>query len=270
MAAKSTVLIVDDEPAIGDLLKLFLEDDFEVTTFTDPRVACEEITKKPYDVVISDIRMPYLSGLDVTKHVKTVRPGVFVVLITGHAQTAADKEEALGMGASGVLFKPFGDPAKIIEYIQNLLAGPAYTPASAPVAAPSPVAAPVVAKAAKAGKPKVLAMDDDSGIIEILQILLEDDFDLRAFTDPVEAIACIANEKFDVILTDLNMPQMSGKEAIVKIRSLNGTIPIMVMTGHGRDEPEAKEALAAGGNEVLEKPFASVEVLVAQIGKLLK
>ena len=86
----------------------------------------------------------------------------------------------------------------------------------------------------------------------------------------MEALACFAVQKFDVIIIDLNMPTMSGKEAILRIRQLNASIPIIVMTGHGRSEPEALEALAAGGNDIMEKPFKSVEELVAQIGKLVE
>jgi DNA-binding NtrC family response regulator len=263
MQPKPTVLIVDDEPEIGSLLGLFLEDDFEVTTFTDPRVACDEITKKSYDLVISDIKMPFLSGLDVVRHVKSVRPSTFIVLMTGHAQTGADKAEALGLGASGVLFKPFGDPSKVIEYLQSLLV----TPASAP--APSSVSASASA-APKANKPLIMAMDDDTGILEVLEILLSDDFTLRTFTDPTKALAHLPKEDFKAILTDLNMPQMSGKDAIIEIRKQNPAIPIMVMTGHGQDEPEALAALAAGGTVILEKPFSSVDVLLEKIGKLIK
>lgn len=258
MSKNPSVIIVDDEPEIGALLGLFLEDYFDVTIFTDPREACAEITKRHYDLVISDIRMPFLSGLDVVKHVKSVRPGVFVVLITGHAQTVADKAEAIGLGASEVLFKPFGDPGKIIGLLQKLLEGQD----------PAVVAAPVVS--GQKSKPRVLAMDDDAGIVEILQLLLEDYYYLHTFTDPMEALACFAVQKFDVIIIDLNMPTMSGKEAILRIRKLNASIPIIVMTGHGRSEPEALEALAAGGNDIMEKPFKSVEELVAQIGKLVE
>ncbi len=263
MSKNPSVLIVDDEPEIGALLGIFLGDDFDVTIFTDPREACAEITKRHYDLVISDIRMPFLSGLDVVKHVKSVRPGVFVVLITGHAQTVADKAEAIGLGASEVLFKPFGDPGKIIGLLQKLLEGQDPAAAAAAVAA-----APVVS--GQKSKPRVLAMDDDAGIVEILQLLLEDYYYLHTFTDPMEALACFAVQKFDVIIIDLNMPTMSGKEAILRIRQLNASIPIIVMTGHGRSEPEALEALAAGGNDIMEKPFKSVEELVAQIGKLVE
>ena len=273
MLPKATVLIVDDEPEIGSLLGLFLEDDFDVTTFTDPRIACDEITKKSYDFVISDIKMPFLSGLDVVRHVKSVRPATFIVLMTGHAQTGADKAEALGLGASGVLFKPFGDPAKVIEYLQSLLATSASASAPSSVSAVSAVsAAPTVSAAAapKTTKPLIMAMDDDAGIIEVLEILLSDDFTLRTFTDPTKAIAHLLKEDFKAILTDLNMPEMSGKDAIIQIRKQNPTIPILVMTGHGQSEPEALAALAAGGTVILEKPFSSVDVLLEKIGKLIK
>ena len=147
MSDKMRVLIVDDEPEIGNLLKLFLEDDFDVTIFTDPRLACEEVTKSAYKLVVSDIKMPFLTGLDVVKHVKKVRPETHVVLITGHAQTERDKAGAKELGAAGVLFKPFGDPSKVVDYLNDVVGGESARPSASAAAhvAKVPAAAPAAA-----------------------------------------------------------------------------------------------------------------------------
>jgi DNA-binding NtrC family response regulator len=278
MSNRPSVLIVDDEPEIGNLLKLFLEGDFEVATFTDPRVACDEIKKTHYDLVVSDIKMPFLTGLDVVKHVKSVRPSTHVVLITGHAQTEKDKAEATALGAAGVLFKPFGDPLKVVDYLSGVIGGVSAVPAAngtVAVTAVSPASSQPAAQAAphskpKSGKPSILVIDDEGDLTDVLSMLLEDEFDVVVFNNPVTAVQNYRQGEFKAVMTDLNMPQMSGKDVIAKIRSLSPEIPIIVMTGHGETEPEVVEALRVGGSGVLAKPFPDPTVILDKLKEMMK
>jgi DNA-binding NtrC family response regulator len=283
MTKQARILVVDDEPEIGNLLRLFLEDDFDVVTFTDPRLACDEIRSTSYDLVLSDIKMPFLSGLDVVKHVKTVRPSTHVVLITGHAQTEKDKAEAIGLGAAGVLFKPFGDPSKMVEYIQGVLAGVSggtshngsllktegQPTASAPPQADSVVGSSLGSKNQSTAKIKVLIIDDEPDLTDVLTLMLEDDYDITVFNNPAEALKIFGAGNFQIVLTDLNMPQMSGVDVIRQIRKTHPKIPIVVMTGHGEGEPEVVEALSAGGGMVLAKPFPDPVFVLEQLKKIL-
>jgi DNA-binding NtrC family response regulator len=276
MSSRPTVLIVDDEPEIGNLLKLFLEGDFDVSTFTDPRVACDEIKKTHYDLVVSDIKMPFLTGLDVVKHVKSVRPATHVVLITGHAQTEKDKAEATALGAAGVLFKPFGDPLKVVDYLSGVIGGASAVPTVSaavsvvPAAAAKPVAQMAPQAHPKTGKPAILVIDDEADLTDVLSMLLEDDFDVVVYNNPVTAVQNYGQREFKMVMTDLNMPQMSGKDVIAKIKSITPGVPVIVMTGHGETEPEVVEALSLGGSGVLAKPFPDPAVILDKLKKMTK
>jgi DNA-binding NtrC family response regulator len=279
MTKQARILVVDDEPEIGNLLRLFLEDEFDVVTFTDPRLACEEIELNAYDLVLSDIKMPFLTGLDVVKHVKTVRPATHVILITGHAQTERDKAEAIGLGAAGVLFKPFGDPSKMIEYIQKVLAsapanagqssGVQTTDANSIDSSPKQVPSLTDASRNSGGKIRVLVIDDEPDLTDVLTLILEDDYETTVFNNPVEALKVIETGTFQLVLTDLNMPQMSGVDVIHQIRKVKPKIPVVIMTGHGEGEPEVVEALKAGGGMVLAKPFPEPAFVLEQLKKML-
>ena len=254
MNEKARVLIVDDEPDIGNLLKDFLEEDFDVVTFTDPRLACDEITKVPYNLLISDIKMPYVTGWDMVKHVKTVRPSTHIVLITGHATTDRDRAEAHRLGASGLLSKPFSDPSKLVEFLSGVLSS-----------APS-----VTAVTSKGSKPEVLIVDDEPDLADVLKMILEDEFVPVVCNNPLDALKVIENGHFQMILTDLNMPQMRGVDLIRQIRSLKPEVSIVIMTGHGANEPEVADALRAGGKALLPKPFPDPEIILEQLKKIMK
>ncbi len=117
---KKQVLIVDDEPEICQLLALFLEDDFNLTLCSDSREAIATLKVKPFDFVISDIRMPFADGYEVLSSALMAQPNIKVVLMTGHAQTPSDVADAKKLGAKEVLTKPFGNPAKIVELLHSL------------------------------------------------------------------------------------------------------------------------------------------------------
>ncbi len=119
-ADRARVLVVDDEPAIRTSLATVLErDGFACTAAGTGEEAVVLFDADPFDVVISDIMMPGMSGVDVMRHVKSNVPDTIVLLVTAHAslETAID---AVREGASDYLTKPVRFEHLILK-IRNLL-----------------------------------------------------------------------------------------------------------------------------------------------------
>ncbi len=101
------ILIVDDERSILDLLTRCLTGEgYEVDTASDGMEATEKVLSNEYNLIITDVMMPRLGGLDLLKNVKISRPKLPVVIITGYATTEITIE-ALKLGAVDFLTKPF-------------------------------------------------------------------------------------------------------------------------------------------------------------------
>jgi DNA-binding NtrC family response regulator len=101
------ILILDDEPIVCDRLKPALEKcGYAVTTFTDSSAAIEELSRKRYDVLITDLKMSGPSGMDVLRFAKEQSPGTQVIVITGYA-TAEQAKESIKGGAVDFIAKPF-------------------------------------------------------------------------------------------------------------------------------------------------------------------
>ncbi len=101
-----TILVVDDDYASRILLKKVLEQDgYRVTTCSDGSEALDHLNKETFDVVVSDLIMEHVGGLDLLKEIKEAGIEVAVILLTGHAsiETAI---EAVRLGASDYLMKP--------------------------------------------------------------------------------------------------------------------------------------------------------------------
>jgi two-component system, NtrC family, response regulator PilR len=104
---KSRILVVDDEESIREFLEIMLKKEgYEVTTAEDGAKAKEILTKKTFDMVISDMQMPNLTGIELLRHVRESYPDLVFMIITafGTTETAV---EAMKLGAYDYLTKPF-------------------------------------------------------------------------------------------------------------------------------------------------------------------
>lgn len=106
-SGKRTVLVVDDEPVILDLLKDFLElERYRVITAGTAEGALELLEKEAINVVVSDINLPGMQGTELLIEIKQKYDPMPVILITGHSKHAAPRR-MIETGADGYFAKPF-------------------------------------------------------------------------------------------------------------------------------------------------------------------
>lgn len=101
------ILLLDDEPIVGKRLKPALEKiGCRVEVFLDPLEAMARVEAKEFGIVVTDIRMEGLNGLEVLERVRTQWPRTKVIMITGYAMMALARE-AMEKGAFDFIAKPF-------------------------------------------------------------------------------------------------------------------------------------------------------------------
>ena len=102
------ILVVDDELDMLMLLRMIIEDnsDYAVETTNNPSEGLKMLTEKDYDLVISDLKMPGMDGMELFDELQEIKPGVPVIIITayGSLETA---DEAMKKGVSDFITKPF-------------------------------------------------------------------------------------------------------------------------------------------------------------------
>ena len=104
------VLVVDDEASIRDLLaKTLALAEYDIDLAADGRAALERLRIIPYDLLITDLKMPGVDGLTVIKEARRLKADIPVIIITGFS-TEASAIEAVNLGVSGYLTKPFRVP----------------------------------------------------------------------------------------------------------------------------------------------------------------
>jgi DNA-binding NtrC family response regulator len=111
------IMVVDDESIVGRRLKPALEKSgYQVEVFEDGKSAIERIALEPFDIVVTDVRMDEIDGMQVLQQVLTTSPHTKVIIITGYA-TVELAREALIKGAFDFIAKPFkpDDLRNVIE-----------------------------------------------------------------------------------------------------------------------------------------------------------
>ncbi|MBI3376548.1 MAG: PAS domain S-box protein [Betaproteobacteria bacterium] len=148
-----------------------------------------------------------------------------------------------------------------------------YFPAAAAPASAEIAHAPVAATPQAQGK-HVLYVDDDEAIVFLTKRMLErQGYRVSAFTDPRDAVAAVdaAPGRFDLVVTDYNMPGMSGLELAGVLREIRADLPVAVASGYITEELRAK-APAAGVSELIYKPDTVNELCdaVARLANALR
>jgi len=231
VAERVRVLVVDDEEGMRITLAANLElEGYEVVEAPDGQRAVELIAEQPFALVITDIRMPGMSGVDVLRRIRQISPDAAVIMMTGFAMEDL-VDEGILEGAYTVLQKPFS----------------------------MELAARVVARAAAARI--VLVVDDAEELAESVAAgLREAGLLAEAVQSGREAVEAVRARRVDVCVLDLFMPGQDGLETCEEILDLDPTVAVIVMTGNPVEEKLTRIA-ERGGFACLRKPFETRDLL---------
>ena len=116
---------------------------------------------------------------------------------------------------------------------------------------------------------KVLVVDDEEPMRKMMLTLLSRlGHQCITASNGIEALNIINQNKFDAVITDIIMPEMDGITLTKEIMILYPNLPIMVMTGHGK-QYSAESAIAAGARDFIEKPF-SIDEFILRLNKMTR
>lgn len=115
------ILIIDDEVDMLMLLRMIIEDstDYEVETTNNPSEALKTISGKEFALIISDLKMPGMDGLELFDEINSIRPDIPFVIITAYGSVEVS-ERALEKGIADFITKPFRKDA-ILFTIKRVL-----------------------------------------------------------------------------------------------------------------------------------------------------
>ena len=115
-----SILIVDDEEIIRDFLSEVLEE-YDISMACDGDEAIEKLKKRPFDLVITDLRMPKVPGEEVVKAARELHPNAKVIVISGYSSLYT-VSQSVSHGACAFLSKPFSIK-ELMQTVSSALEG---------------------------------------------------------------------------------------------------------------------------------------------------
>ncbi|MBW2478190.1 MAG: sigma-54-dependent Fis family transcriptional regulator [Deltaproteobacteria bacterium] len=115
----------------------------------------------------------------------------------------------------------------------------------------------------------ILLVDDEDGMRRLLsRVLSKEGYETTAVSNGAEALRHVANDRFDLVVTDIKMPEMDGLALLRELKEFEPSLPIIVITAYGTVE-NAVEALRAGAYDYIAKPFETDEIKLT-VAKVLE
>jgi two-component system nitrogen regulation response regulator NtrX len=119
-------------------------------------------------------------------------------------------------------------------------------------------------------KSRILVIDDEAAIRDSLRMTLEyAGYEFTGAATGQEGLALAERENPDLVLLDIKMPGMDGMDVLTRLRSMNETTPVVMISGHGTTST-AVEAIKRGASDFLDKPFESTDRLLVTISNALE
>jgi CheY-like chemotaxis protein len=227
------VLLVDDEGPLRVTLAANLElEGFEVIEAASGEEALDLAERKPFDLVLTDIRMPGMSGVDLFRALRKRDVKAPVVLMTAFALEGLI-QEALGEGAFTILPKPF----EVAHVVRTL------------------------SRAAR--EPLVLVVDDTASVTtSTVEALRATGIRCEPASSGEEALRLVGERDIDVCVVDMVLPTMSGSDVVEQLRREHPEVTLIAVSGH--QVPEMiRKVLSLGADTFLNKPFAFPELIRA-------
>jgi len=229
---ETRVLIVDDEKNLRKTLTGILQDEgYRVTTAATGEEAVELCGKERYDVVLMDVRMPGIDGVEAFRRIRRHQEGVRVIMMSAYSMDEL-KHAALDEGAVAFLPKPL-DVDKVTKLV------------------------------AEVKDTAILVVEDDEQTAGLLKAgLKERGYWVTVTNSPHDALELVEQIRFDLVLIDAKLPSMNGLELYLAIKKITPTAVAIMITGMETEFEEiAREAVRRNAYTIVRKPLDIDHVL---------
>jgi DNA-binding NtrC family response regulator len=249
---EKNILAVDDDPLVIEFLKIVLKKvGYEkILTAGSGEEALSIISKERPGLVLLDIKMPGMDGIETLKEIRKIDPDLKVIILTCFG-TPELESEARRLGVSDFLCKELGVEAflkTVTKFSKETKTG--------------------VEKEEKR-KAKILVVDDEPGVLEALyEFLTLKEYEVIKANNGKEALAKVKAERPHLVLLDIRMPGMDGFEVLGKIKEDEPSLSVIMISGV-QDMETARKSLEMGACDYITKPFNLDYLETSVLSKLM-
>jgi DNA-binding NtrC family response regulator len=229
--------MVDDEREFLQAVKPGLaRRGFDVVTAESGRRALQLLSGRGFDVVVLDVKMPGIDGVDTFREIKRVSPDLPVILLTGHGNI----QQAFDTSREGVQ-EYLTKPCEVESLAQTLREAVARS-------------APPAGQGMEEEDVHLLLVDDDLEFVRSVTPGLEKrGVRVSTASDGVRALESVGGRRFDVAIVDVVMPGIDGLTLVGRLKEEDPSLQVVILTGNPRVD-DVRRGLKAGAFDYLTKP----------------
>lgn len=258
MSEKKTVLLVDDEKHIVAQAYSFFKSvpSYELMVTTNPTNVQSVLRGCKIELIITDLRMPNISGYDIIKMTKDLNKNIPFLVITAYMKEEGPNLKALGIADEDIIVKPF-EPEELERKIRNKL-GIKETYERSGVE-------PLVANTGK-----VIFIDDEKELAEVFKETFEEaGFSVDIFCDGKNALSHLHSHSQDyhVAIVDIALPGgVSGYDIIEELQRINPQIGIIPISAHYPEDIKVRlQQMGFDTSKFMRKPFDDIPALMGLV-----
>jgi two-component system, NtrC family, response regulator HydG len=234
---EENILLVDDNTDFLDSVKDVLEQEgYKVVTAVDAKTALSLVESASFALVLMDIKMPGMNGVDCFLQMKSRYPAIRVILFTAYALTDLI-QIARDNGVVAVMKKPLemGDLLQTIE-MSSKPAEPSW---------------------------RILVVEDDRTLCDnLIDVLNAEGYRVAVAHDGIEAVAESQSDAVDILLLDMKLPNLNGLEVYRLIKSAQPDVVAIIMTGYAKELNDlVDQAISENAFTCITKPLDVDELL---------
>lgn len=220
----STVLCVDDEPGIVRSLQWLLQKQFKVFTATSGAEALELVKQNDFDVIISDQRMPMMSGVELLREVRRLSPRTMRILLTGYSDTKAIVSSVNESEVFRFINKPWniGELPKVVAQAINIAKTQPVEDTSLEISEDTPLIA---------GGERILVIDDDPEMGRAITEIVGDLARVSYTRNLADAVGILNGEPISVIVSEMRVGSIDATRLVRLMKSKHPEIVTVMLTG---------------------------------------
>ncbi|MBN2035078.1 MAG: response regulator [Deltaproteobacteria bacterium] len=269
------ILVMEDETSLAKGLRMILEKEgYHVDTASTGHSAMDALRNKGFDLLVADLRLPDMDGMDIIREVREKRPETKTIVITGYPSVSS-AVDAMKLGVTDYLPKPFWDD-EFKKAVEKALKGgkELYLKQEPDISYARKDVWPhrraeQVAREESPGRPSVLIMEDEPSLAQGLKMVLsKQGYDVDLADTGLRALGSLGKMHYDLLVADLRLPDMDGMEVIKFVKEASPETQVVVITGYAT-VPTAVDSMKLGALDYLPKPF-TMDEFIGAVGKATK
>jgi len=237
------ILLVEDDPLIAEIYqRKFETSGFEVVNVMTGKAVLKAVEDDPsYDLVLLDLVIPEMSGMDVLKELRTnpQYPTDLKIVVFSNLSDPEDRRRAVELGANGFIQKTEYTPTKLVIEVSRLISLYAEQEKNR---SGNPGAG---ASSGVGQGRRILFIEDEPVFVDMFgRRLMQEGYVIVSHASGTTAVEAAEHELFDLVITDAMLPNMTGQEVITRLKESEKTKHIPIFLLSASLEPSEMEALS--------------------------